>query len=89
MLINSIERSDKFKRSYKKLPVSIQKKFSKQIKFLIRDFHHPSIRTKKLTGAEDIWEARVDRKYRFLFQITNNILRLLLIGPHDEGLGKK
>jgi len=36
-----------------------------------------------------VFEARVDLQYRFTFLIENEIILLLTIGPHDEGLGKK
>lgn len=49
-----------FERSYKKLPQSIQKKTDKILKFLVSDLRHPSVRAKKIQGAQDIWEGRVD-----------------------------
>lgn len=77
----------KFVKEYAKLPVSIQKKFDKQLEFLLSDLRHPSIRAKKKQGAEDIWEGRVDRFYRFTFTISEDTITLRTIGPHDEVLG--
>ena len=79
----------KFTKSYRKLPPSIQKKFDKQIKFLLKDLRYPSIQAKKEEGFENVWEGRVDRHYRFSFTIESDTIILLRVGPHDEGLGKK
>lgn len=81
------ERPDKFKKQYKKLPLKVQVRCEKQLKLLATNFRHPSIRVKKKQGAEDIWEGRVDRFYRFTFTISEDVITLRAIGPHDEALG--
>lgn len=81
--------SKKFIKTYGRLPLSIQRKVDKQIKLLLSDLRHPSIRVKKLEGFSDVWEGRVDRAYRFVFAIEADTIILLRVGPHDEGLGKK
>lgn len=78
--------SDKFKRNYKRVPQQIKKKFQKQLNFLVIDVRYPSLRTKKMKGRENVWEARVDRSYRFTFQKENSDIILRTIGPHDEVL---
>lgn len=80
--------SKKFLRSYQKLPRNIQKKVDKQIKFLLKDFFYPSLRTKRMGGLHK-WEARVNGSYRFTFDKDNDTLILRTVGPHDQGLGKK
>lgn len=79
--------SEGFKKQYKKLPLKIQKKFLKQLKYLLSDYRHPSLQTRKEIGNE-IFEARVDYHYRFTFILSGDEIWLLTIGPHDEGLGK-
>ena len=79
---------DNFKKRYKKLPTKIQKKFTKQLDYLIQDYRHSSLRARKM-GDSDIFEARVDYHYRFTFEITETEIILRTIGMHDEGLGKK
>lgn len=81
--------SKKFLKRYDKLPLLIQRKVDKQIKFVIKDLRHPSVRAKKLEGFYDVWEGRVDRSYRFIFTIQGDIITIIGVGPHDEGLGKK
>lgn len=80
------ERPDKFKKQYKKLPLKIQIKCEKQLKLLATNFRHPSIHAKKKQGGADIWEGRIDRFYRFTFTMSEDVITLRAIGPHDEAL---
>ena len=82
-MINKISRTRKFKRLYLSLPGEIQKKFEKQIRMLINDFHYPSLHVKKIQGHENIWEARVDIHYRFTFELVQDTLFLRAIGNHE------
>ena len=66
------------------LPLSTQKKFWKQLKFLLRDIRHPSLRAKKYDKERNIWQARVNRYYRFYFLIEDNAYILLEIKPHPK-----
>lgn len=83
-----VDSTSEFKKKYKKLPVSLQNKFTKQLKLLVEDYRHPSLRTRKMVGV-DKFEVRIDLHYRFTFELTPDTLTLRTIGPHDEGLGKK
>lgn len=80
--------SSRFKKQYKKLPKTIQFKFTKQLQLLIKDYRYPSLRTRKMAGINQ-FEARIDLHYRFTFEIKEADIILRTIGPHDEGLGKK
>ncbi len=55
----------RFERQYEQLPNKLKDKVDKQIEFLIANLHHPSLRAKKYDDARDLWQARVDRRYRF------------------------
>lgn len=70
------------------LPKQVQKKAHKQLSFLLINYRHPSLRTRKM-GGENKFEGRIDRKNRFTFLIEGGDVYILTIGPHDEGLGKK
>lgn len=87
MNFTKINRTEKFKKQYKKLPFLIKKKFLKQLEFLLKDMSYPSLQVKKMPGS-NIFEARVDYHHRFRFITVDSALWLLTIGPHDEGLGK-
>lgn len=69
-------------------PKQVQKKAHKQFSFLLINYRHPSLRTRKM-GGENHFEGRVDLHYRFTFIIEEENIYILTIGPHDEGLGKK
>lgn len=86
-LLKSVS-SPLFKRQYKRLPTNTQKKFTKQLKNLVKNYRYPSLRTRKMVGV-DWFEARIDIHYRFTFKIEKDSIILMTIGPHDEGLGKK
>lgn len=70
------------------LPKQIQKKAQKQFKFLLIDYRHPSLRARKM-GGRDSFEARIDLRYRFTFQVKGDEIYILTAGPHDVGLGKR
>ena len=76
-------------KAWQKLPLNIRKKAEKQLRFLIVDIFHSSLRTKKLSGRAGVWEARIDYHYRMTFQKEGDMIIIRAIGPHDTGLGKK
>ncbi len=80
--------SKKAEKGYKKLPAQIQKKADKQFNYLLEDYRHPSLRTSKMESA-NVFEARIDLHYRFSFQVEEENIYILIVGPHDVGLGKK
>lgn len=82
-----LAKTKSFTKKYQKLPKNIQKKADKQFIYLLNNYHHHSLRTRKM--SEDIFEGRIDYHYRFAFLVKDEVILLLSIGPHDEGLGKK
>lgn len=82
----NLQVSPKFKKSYDRLPLSIQTKTKRVLNYLKEDLRHPSVHAKKKQGKGDSWEGRVDRFYRFTFTIDDQDITLRTIGPHDEAL---
>lgn len=80
--------SRNFQKQYKKLPRNLQGKIDKQLKLLLIDFRHPSLKASKKSGSDE-YEARVDYHYRFTYRVNGEEIYLLVVGHHDEGLGKK
>lgn len=76
----------RFKKAYQKLPPEIQKKVKKALRLLDENRHHPSLRIRKIQGVENIYEGRVDRKYRFSFQRESDDVILHNVYNHDECL---
>jgi len=56
---------------------------------LVADPRHPSLRVKKIKGTSSIFEARVDRDFRFTFEYgEDREIILRVVGPHDPTLNK-
>ena len=78
-----ISRTQSFARDFKNLPKEIQQRAERAIGLLAANPLHPSLRTKKMQGLEDIGEARVTLSYRITFQRMGDALILRRIGTHD------
>ena len=76
-------RRKRFVRDYARLPTAIRKKVARQLGHLASDIRHPGLYAKKVTGAPDIWEARIDIHNRLTFQIENETVVLRRVGPHN------
>jgi len=76
--------TEPFQGRYRKLPTSIKARFEKQIKFLLKDLRHPSLRAKKFDESQDVWQARVNGQYRFYFQIRGDTYYILNIRKHGD-----
>jgi len=74
----------RFHKDYAVLPQVIQEKADQQIcRLADGDFSYPSLRTKKMEGEENIWEASVTMNYRMVFSLDEDLLMFLRIGTHD------
>lgn len=65
-------------------PKAVRKALQKQLLFLERDLHYPSLRAKKYDDGRDIWQARVNRDWRFYFQIIDNMYIIKDVIPHPK-----
>jgi len=72
-----------FESDFQDLPKDVQSRAEKALRFLQDNPRHPSLRSKKMQGTRDIWEASVSASYRITFQITSDRLTLRQIGTHD------
>ena len=77
-------RSPQFRRTLEKFTPQIQKVFEKQLRFLLMDIRHPSLRAKKYDEAVGIWQARVTDNIRFYFAIENDMYLLLSLEKHHD-----
>jgi mRNA-degrading endonuclease RelE of RelBE toxin-antitoxin system len=71
-------------RTLNQIPVPIRKAFYKQAAFLVANLHHPSLHAKKYSEAEDKWQARVNRGWRFYFTIVGDTYIVTEIIPHPK-----
>jgi mRNA-degrading endonuclease RelE of RelBE toxin-antitoxin system len=72
-------RADK---DFAALSPEVRKAFAKQLGFLLNQLGHPSLRAKKYDEAKDIWQARVNRSWRFYFVIRGGEYIILSIIRH-------
>lgn len=71
-------------RAYAAAPANVRKAFDKQAKLLVEDLHHPSLRAKKYDEANDVWQARVNRSWRFYFTIEDDTYIITNVIPHPK-----
>ena len=65
-------------------PAAVQKAFYKQLDLLRENLRHPSLRAKKFDEAEDLWQARVNRDWRFYFAVEDDPYHILKLTPHPK-----
>jgi hypothetical protein len=51
---------------------------------LKENLQHPSLRAKKYGGSQDLWQARVNRDWRFYFRIIEDVYLIISIIPHPK-----
>ena len=82
-----LERTERFKRAYKRLSRDEQEQFKKALQNLLRHgARYPSLHMKRIKGTRSIWEARVSRGCRMTFEIDGDRLMLRNVGAHDATL---
>lgn len=77
-------RTPQFERAFKKFPNQIKTAFEKQLRFLLSNIRHPSLRAKKYDETQGVWQARVTDNVRFYFQILDDRYRILDIEKHRD-----
>jgi len=76
--------TDRAIEALKDAPSSVQRAFDKQLCFLAYNLQHPSLRAKKFDEANDVWQARVNRDWRFYFTIEDDRYIITSIVPHPK-----
>ena len=71
-------------KDYVDAPPTVQKAFDKQVKLLVENLRHPSPRAKKYDERRDIWQARVNRDWRFFFVIAGDTYLILNNHPPSK-----
>ena len=79
-----IDYTQRALRALKKLPLPVREAFYKQARFLVENRHHPSLRGKKFDETNDVWQARVNRDWRFYFTIEQDRYIVTNIIPHPK-----
>ena len=80
-----IDRTERFKKDFFRLPDNVRKAASKQISMLLIDHKHPSLRLKSIKGWEGKYSVRVDRRYRIALSFMGeDTILLMRVLDHDE-----
>ena len=76
--------TERARKSLQDLPSPVRKALFKQLKFLEQNLHHPSLRAKKYDERHDLWQARVNRDWRFYFRIQDDVYYVVDIIRHPK-----
>ena len=72
-----------FLRDYSGLSEEVRRRAEKQIRLLLQNPRHPSLRARKIEGYKDIYEARITEGYRMTYKMVGETFRLRRIGTHE------
>jgi len=72
-----------FYREYHSLPQYIRDRFDEKIQLFVNNTRHPSLRVKKMSGTESVWETSITINYRWTFEWVNDLIKLRHIGTHS------
>ena len=76
--------SDRAIESLKDAPPNVRRAFEKQLRFLVFNLVHPSLHAKKYDESRDMWQARVNKAWRFYFTISDDTYRIEDVVPHPK-----
>ena len=76
--------SDRAIEGLKDAPPSVRRPFQKQLRFLAAKLQHPSLHAKKYDESRDLWQARVNKGWRFYFLIQDDVYYIVDIIPHPK-----
>lgn len=76
--------TDRFKKHFRDLSVSEKKQFHNKLTIFAKNPLHPSLRTKRIQGTEDLYEFSVNMDIRVIwFYEGDSLVALVDIGHHD------
>ena len=78
------QHSDRSKKDYDGLSQNIPRAFDKQARLLAKNLLHPSLHAKKFDQAEDLWQGRVTKAWRFYFKIDDDTYIITRIVPRPK-----
>jgi mRNA interferase RelE/StbE len=78
------KHTDRSFRDYRSAPATVQKAFDKQVRLLAGNLRHPSLRAKKYDESANLWQARVNRDWRFYFTMVPDMYVIVTIVPHPK-----
>jgi mRNA-degrading endonuclease RelE of RelBE toxin-antitoxin system len=80
----NIRLTARARQDFSALPRHLKTRARKQFDFLQENLRHPSIQAKKYDASADVCQGRVNRDYRFYFQIAGDEFVIIRIVPHPK-----
>jgi mRNA interferase RelE/StbE len=78
--------SNRFKKDFKKLNSEEKRTLASKLGLLSENQYHPSLRTKKVQGTDDIFECSINMSIRMTWQYREETIFLRTVGNHDNVL---
>ena len=78
--------SERFRKDYKLFSVDMKQLINAKLKIFTENPLHPSLRTKKIRGKEDIFETSINMHIRMTWNYHEGKILLRAIGEHDKTL---
>ena len=76
--------TDRFQKHFKMLTDTEKKQLHKKLQLLTENPLHPSLRTKRIQGAADLFECSVNMDIRIIWYYEGNTMIILVdVGHHD------
>jgi len=82
----NIYYSELFVEKTKLLSIEARRALKNKLELMIENPRHPSLRTKKIQGQDNIFEASITMDIRITWQYTEDGIWLRNIGEHDRTL---
>lgn len=73
-----------FWKGYANLPAHIKDIAKKQYKLFISNPYHASLHFKRVHSTKPIYSARINKSYRAVGVLNDNIIIWFWVGSHDE-----
>lgn len=83
----NFEVSSDLKKELKKIKKknqSLSQKIEKQLLLFTVNHFHPSLRTHKLSGNDNVWSISIDRSVRMLYKLEESHAYFFDIGTHEQ-----
>ena len=70
--------TERFKKAFNDLTNNEQIQFQNKMKLFVENVLHPSLRTKKIKGQEDLYESSINMDIRIIWYFENEELIILV-----------
>ena len=79
-----VDYSERAGRTLDGLTPRLRKTVYKQVELLEQNLRHSSLRAKKYDKRQDLWQARVNKDWRFYFLVRDDVYYIVDIIPHPK-----